>query len=165
MGGGDRRHDARGKVLKRQACEHAREGEARGFVRSILNMQRRARKRRREPPAYSTVNAGEPVSKSENVHCRAIVGAKKPWISWSIPGVRALGARENRRRFHNPPALYETYPLRAQCLETPDFRIQIVRLNVEVNAARMIDLLHEQHWFRVHTCPVSGFRADDRTRK
>src|SRR5256885_1987861 len=49
------------------------------------------------------------------------------------------------RRFHHPPALHVRDPPRAELLQALHFRFQVVGLDVEVDAAGVVDLLHEQH--------------------
>src|SRR5512142_484714 len=48
------------------------------------------------------------------------------------------------RRLHDPPALDERDARRAERFEARDFGVEIVGLDVEMNAWRMVDFLQQQ---------------------
>ena len=64
-------------------------------------------------------------------------GALRPNDAEALPG----------GRFHYPPGLDPRHPPRAQALEPPDFGVDVVGLDVQVDAARMLDGLDQNRHF------------------
>ena len=65
-------------------------------------------------------------------------------MSLEVGPLRADDAKPlARRSFHHPPSLDVSDSLGAKCLQPPDLGLDVVRLDVDVNSALMIDRLHQ----------------------